>query len=133
MMEQGGIMLAKQRGITLVSFVIVLVVIGFFVYMGMVLGPSYSEYYGVVKSMKSLAAQSNAENADLNRLQIDLQKYFDVGYVESVQGTDLKLIRNKDTNDIDLNYEVRKPFIYNIDFVIKFDFTTPLGTNSTRE
>lgn len=126
-------MLAKQRGITLVSFVIVLVVIGFFVYMGMVLGPSYSEYYGVVKSMKSLAAQSNAENADLNRLQIDLQKYFDVGYVESVQGTDLKLIRNKDTNDIDLNYEVRKPFIYNIDFVIKFDFTTPLGTNSTRE
>lgn len=126
-------MLAKQRGITLVSFVIVLIVIGFFVYMGMVLGPSYSEYYGVVKAMKSLAAQSNAENADLNRLQIDLQKYFDVGYVESVQGTDLKLIRNKDTNDIDLNYEVRKPFIYNIDFVIKFDFSTPLGTNSTRE
>jgi Tfp pilus assembly protein PilE len=132
-MEQGGIMFAKQRGITLVSFIIVLIVVGFFFYMGMVIGPSYSEYYGVVKSMKSLAAQSNSDNAELSKLQIDLQKYFDVGYVESVQGKDLKLIRTKTKNEIDMNYEVRKPFIYNIDFVMKFDFSTPLGSNSTSE
>ena len=126
-------MFAKQRGITLVSFIIVLIVIGFFVYMGMVLGPSYSEYYGVVKSMKSLAAESDSEKADLTKLQNNLQKYFDVGYVESVQGKNLKLIRNKSQNEINLNYEVRRPFIYNIDFVMKFDFSTPLGTGSTRE
>ena len=126
-------MLARQRGITLVSFIIVLVVVGFFVYMGMVLGPSYSEYYGVVKSMKSLASQAESDKMDLNRLQINLQKYFDVGYVDSVQSKDLKLIRNKTQNEIDLNYEVRKPFVYNIDFVIKFDYSIPLGTPDTRE
>ncbi len=126
-------MFAKQRGITLVSFIIVLVVIGFFVYMGMVIGPSYSEYYGVVKSMKSLAGQSDSEKADVAKLRNDLQKYFDVGYVESVQAKELKLTRNKSQNEIDLNYEVRRPFIYNIDFVMKFDFSTPLGAGSTRE
>ena len=126
-------MFAKQSGITLVSFVIVLVVVGFFFYMGMVLGPTYSEYYGVVKSMKSLASQSDAETMDKARLQINLQKYFDVGYVESVQGKDLKLTRNKSMNEIDMNYEVRRPFIYNIDFVVKFDYSTPLGSNATRE
>ena len=36
-------MIAKQRGITMVSFVLVMVVIGFFVYMGMVLGPAYRD------------------------------------------------------------------------------------------
>jgi Tfp pilus assembly protein PilE len=133
MMEQGGIMVAKQRGITLVSFIIVLVVVGFFFYMGMVLGPTYSEYYGVVKSMKDLASQPESQKMDLAKLQNSLQRYFDVGYVESVQAKQLKLIRNKDTNDIEMNYEVRRPFIYNIDFVVKFDFTTPLGTNTTRE
>ncbi len=126
-------MFVRQRGITLVSFIIVLVIVGFFVYMGMVLGPSYSEYYGVVKSMKSLAAQPDADKQDLGRLQINLQKYFDVGYVDSVQGKDLKLIRNKTQNEVDMNYEVRKPFIYNIDFVIKFDYSIPLGTPDTRE
>ena len=70
---------------------------------------------------------------DLSRLQINLQKYFDVGYVDSVEGKNLKLIRNKDKNEIDMNYEVRKPFIYNIDFILKFDYSTPLGTSSTRE
>ena len=126
-------MFARQRGITLVSFIIVMVVVGFFVYMGMVLGPSYSEYYGVVKSMKSLAGQAESDKMDLKRLQINLQKYFDVGYVDSVEGKDLKLIRNKSQNEIDMNYEVRKPFIYNIDFVIKFDYSLPLGTPDTRE
>ena len=126
-------MFAKQRGITLVSFVIVLVVVGFFFYMGMVLGPTYSEYYGVVKSMKSLASQTDSETMDKARLQINLQKYFDVGYVESVQGKDLKLTRNKSMNEIDMNYEVRRPFIYNIDFVVKFDYSTKLGSNSASE
>lgn len=126
-------MIAKQRGITLVSFVLVMVVIGFFVYMGMVLGPAYSEYYGVVKSMKDLANQPESDKMDLSRLQINLQKYFDVGYVDSVEGKNLKLLRNKDKNEIDMNYEVRKPFIYNIDFILKFDYSIPLGTSSTRE
>ena len=126
-------MLAKQRGITLVSFIIVLVIVGFFVYMGMVLGPSYSEYYGVVKSMKDLASQPESDKFDKAKLQSNLQRYFDVGYVDSVQAKQLTLTRAKDKNEIDLNYEVRKPFIYNIDFVIKFDFSTPLGTSSTRE
>lgn len=126
-------MLAKQRGVTLVSFIIVLVIVGFFVFMGMVLGPAYSEYYGVVKSMKNLASQSAVDTWDQAKLQNALQRYFDVGYVDSVQGKDLKLIRNKTQNEMDMNYEVRKPFIYNIDFVIKFDYSIPLGTPDTRE
>jgi Tfp pilus assembly protein PilE len=126
-------MFARQRGITLIGFIFVLVVVGFFIYMGMVLGPSYSEYYGVVKSMNSLASQTDSDKADLRRLQIDLQKYFDVGYVESVTGDQLTLNRDKDHNEIELDYEVRKPFIYNIDFVMKFNYTTPLGDNATRE
>ncbi len=48
----------KQHGITLIGFAIVLVIVGFFVYAAMKLIPVYTEYFGVVKSMKSL--QSDA-------------------------------------------------------------------------
>ena len=38
----------KMMGITLIGFVIVLVVLGFFGYVAMRLIPAYTEYYGVV-------------------------------------------------------------------------------------
>ena len=53
-----------------------------------------------------------------------------MGYVESVQGKDAKIIRDKTGNLLSLTYEVRKPFVYNIDFVLKFAYTTPIGSKS---
>lgn len=121
----------KQRGITLIGFIIVLVVAGFFAYMGMILGPTYSEYYGVVKAMKFVAAEANPDTADFETLRRGLDRQFNVGYVESVTGKDAKLIRDKTTgNTLSMTWEVRKPFIYNIDFVVKFSYSVPLGIKS---
>jgi hypothetical protein len=50
-----------------------------------------------------------------------------VGYVETIQGKDVKIIREKRGNLLTADYEVRKPFIYNIDFAIKFKYQVPLG------
>ena len=59
---KGIAMKSKQRGITLISFVLVLVVACFFGYMGMVLGPAYSEYWGVVKAMKFVANEADRKS-----------------------------------------------------------------------
>jgi len=127
-MESG---VRKQRGITLIGFIIVLVVAGFFAYMGMVLGPAYSEYYSVVKAMNSVAADATPNSTDIETIRRALDRQFNVGYVDSVVGKDAKLIRDKTTgNMINMTYEVRKPFIYNIDFVVKFAHTAQLGSKT---
>ncbi len=46
-----------QRGMTLTSFLTVLIVVGFFLYIGMKLFPMYQEYYAVKTSMKALARE----------------------------------------------------------------------------
>ena len=121
----------KQRGITLIGFIIVLVVAGFFAYMGMVLGPTYSEYYGVVKAMNFVAGESTPNDSNFETIRRSLDKQFNVGYVESVTGKDAKLIRDKNNgNVLSMNYEVRKSFIYNIDFVVKFSYSVPLGSKT---
>jgi Domain of unknown function (DUF4845) len=124
------IMKRGQRGITLIGFAIVLVVVGFFGYMGMVLGPAYSEYYGVVKAMKFVASEAKPGDVDFEPLRKGLDRQFNVGYVESVSGKDAKLIRAKTGNVLSMDYEVRKPFLYNIDFVVKFSFSVPLGSKT---
>ena len=120
----------KQSGITLIGFIIVMIVLGFFAYMGMVLGPAYSEYYGVVKAMNFVAGEATPNTSDFEPLRKGLDRQFNVGYVESITGKDAKLVRDKTGNLLTIDYEVRKPFVYNIDFVVKFAHTVPLGSKT---
>ena len=120
----------KQRGITLIGFIIVLVVAGFFAYMGMILGPAYSEYYGVVKAMNFVAGESTPNASDFETLRRSLDKQFNVGYVETVTGKNAKLIRDKAGNVLSMEYERREKFLYNIDFVVKFSYQVPLGSKT---
>ena len=120
---------SRQRGITLIGFIIVLVVAGFFAYMGMVLGPAYSEYYGVVKAMNTVAADASPNNPDPTAIRRALDRQINVGYVENVSSKNAKIIRDKTTgNMLSMEYEVRKPFIYNIDFVVKFAHSVRIGS-----
>lgn len=120
----------RQRGITLISFILVLVVIGFFGYMGMVLGPAYNEYYGVVKAMNYVAKNTQPNDTDYGSMVKALDRQFNVGYVDSVVGKQAKLLRDKGGNLLSMEYEVRKPFVYNIDFVQKFAYSVPLGSKT---
>jgi hypothetical protein len=112
---------------TLIGFVIGLVVVCFFAYMGMILVPAYSEFYGVKKAMDTVAAAQSPTSTDQHAIAKALDKQFLVGYVESVTGSDIKLIREKRGNLIEADYEVRKGFVYNIEFAVKFKHTAPLG------
>jgi Tfp pilus assembly protein PilE len=121
---------ARQRGITLIGFIFVLIVVGFFGYMVMVLGPAYNEYYGVVKAMNTVAGNAQP-NTDFQTLRLAMDKQFNVGYVSSVDAKQAKLIRDKTLgNVLALDYEVRKPFLYNVDFVVKFSHSVPVGSKT---
>ena len=127
---KGNNMRSKQRGMTLIGFVIGLIVFCFFAYMGMVLGPAYSEYFGVKKAMNFVAANTTPPTADVGVISRMLDKQFNVGYVDNVSGKDVELIRDKAGNMISIDYEVRKAFVYNIDFMVKFKYQVALGSKT---
>ena len=127
---KGSNMRGKQRGMTLLGFGIGLIVACFFAYMAMVLGPAYSEYFGVKKAMNSVAAAQTPSSTDAVGIQRALDRQFTVGYVDSVSGKDIKLVRQKGGNLISVEYEVRKAFIYNIDFMVKFKHQVGLGSKT---
>jgi hypothetical protein len=124
---KGNNMRSKQRGMTLIGFAIGLIVFCFFAYMGMVIGPAYSEYFGVKKAMNFVAANTTKDASDIGAISRMLDKQFNIGYVDNVSGKDVQLIRDKAGNQIVMDYEVRKGFIYNIDFMIKFKYQVALG------
>src|ERR1700722_10322890 len=72
----------KQTGITLIGFAVLLCVLGFFIFAAMKLIPVYTEYFGVVKSMKLLQNDSGIENATIEDIRRKLNVQFDLQYVD---------------------------------------------------
>jgi hypothetical protein len=108
-----------QAGMSLTGFLVGLAVVGFALYLGMKLIPMYQEYWSVKKAVQGVA-QDDAVPADPVSVRQALAKYFDVGYVGSVKPENIKVERAGDASVISVDYEVRRPLIYNLDIVGKF-------------
>lgn len=120
-------MKSKQAGITLIGFLIVLIVVGFFGYMAMKLVPAYSEYMGVVKAMNQ-EATSGADGKTLDSIRRDLSYKFSMQYVDdgTITPSDITITHDNGGNQLNIAYDKQMPFIYNIDFLVHFEKSVPL-------
>jgi Tfp pilus assembly major pilin PilA len=112
-----------SRGITLVGFLILLCVAGFFAYCAMKLVPVYIEYFGVVKAMEQLKSEPGAGQKTLEQIRRDLSMKFDLQYVDEkdIPPQAIQLKREATGPTLRIAYEKRVPFMYNIDLVASFD------------
>lgn len=113
----------KQAGMTLIGWVIVLAIVGFFAALSMRLFPMYQEYYGVVTVMKGMESEITANKLTKQQVMNLLSKRFNTGYIFSVKKDNIQLQRGKNNVHIDkiiIDYEVREPFIAHISLVANF-------------
>lgn len=113
----------KQQGMTLIGWVFVLAIIGFFATLTMRLLPMYQEYYGVLQIMESMETELKNNKLSKQQVMLLLYKRFDTGYISSVKKENIELGRGKSgayVTRIKIDYEVRKPFIAQIDLIGHF-------------
>lgn len=123
-----------QKGITFLSFIIVLAVIGFFLFIGMRLFPVYVTYYGAVKDIKALSQEPGASTRTIEDIRNELERRFNISYVEGLDlNKDIKLVNSPTGKQLQLKYEMRRPLIYNLDYVAMFDKTFPLSGKAAIE
>lgn len=120
-------MKSKQAGITLIGFLIVLIVVGFFGYIAMKLVPAYSEYMGVVKAMNQ-EATDGVNGKTLDSIRRDLSYKFSMQYVDdgTITPSDITITHDNGGNQLNIAYDKQTPFMYNIDFLIHFEKSVPL-------
>jgi hypothetical protein len=111
----------NQSGITLIGFIIVLGLVGVFVYVGMKLVPMYTEFYSVKRSLADLAKEPGAGHMDSAKARDLFFRRMDMSYVDSVKPENFKIVRSDGGMQITVNYEVRRPLIANLDVVGRFN------------
>ena len=110
-----------QGGMALIGFLIVLAVVGLFAYIGMKLFPMYSEYYAVKQALKGLSAEPGIANTDPAKIQDLFFRRLYISYAEDVKPEHVKIERVDAGWKMTVSYEVRRPLIYNLDVVGKFN------------
>ena len=118
----------KQGGMTLIGFIIVLALVGFFAYVAMKLVPMYSEYYAVRQALKGLQAEPGIANRDPGKIQDLFFRRQYISYAENVKPANVKIERISGGWNMAVDYEVRKPLSYNLDVVGKFSTSEDLTT-----
>lgn len=119
----------QTRGITLIGFLMLMAVVGFFAYLAMRLIPMYSEYMGVVKSMEMIKAEPGAANMAPEQIRRHLSVNFDMQYIESgaIPPESIMVTREGGKSALRIRYERRVPFVHNIELLATFDKTVSLS------
>ena len=109
-----------QSGMTLIGFVIVLAVVGVFIYMGMKVIPMYSEYFAVKQALKQMSQESGLSQQDPGRIKDAFFRRLYISYADNVKPANVKLERKDAGYLMTVDYEVRRPLIVNFDIVGHF-------------
>ncbi len=113
----------KQSGISLMSLIVGLGLLGFLGVMAAKLLPSYVEYFAV---KKMFAAMEQA--GDLKGSVRDIRKSFErrnaIEDVKSVTGEDLEVTKEGGEAVVTANWSVRVPMVTNISTCLDFTVTT---------
>jgi len=106
---------------TLIGFVMVLGVVGVFIYMGMKVIPMYSEYFAVKQALKQMSQESGMSEQDPSRIKEAFFRRLYISYADNVKREDFKLARRGSGYVATVDYEVRRPLIANFDIVGHFN------------
>ena len=111
----------RQKGMSIVGFLMLLSLIIFMVYLGIRIGPIYMEYYSVVSAMNGVASERGSARMSPYDIRLGVLNRLYVSFTDdNVHEQHIKIIRR---NGVQLRivYEVRKPVIGNLDVVASFD------------
>lgn len=75
--------MAKQRGVTAIGWLVILGLIGFFVFLGLKLFPMYAENFSVVSSLKSLENEPQVTRKSKQEIINLVMKRFQINDVKN--------------------------------------------------
>jgi hypothetical protein len=111
----------QQRGMTLISFILLAVLIGAVAYAGLRLAPVYGEYMTLSSVMNSVKTELDGQGATPVAIRNALERRLAVESVSSVGARDFDISQSATGYVVALQYEGRAPYAGNLFLVASFD------------
>lgn len=106
-----------EQGMTVIGMLLLIIVIAFIALVGMKVVPMYIQYYSIKSTVESIRKEPQLAQMSAQDIHAGIQKRFDIGYVENVKATDLKIRNDRGGRVIDLVYQDERE-VFNKLFVV---------------
>jgi Domain of unknown function (DUF4845) len=119
----------RQRGITFIGWLFLLVPVALVAYAGIRVGPLYLNYMRVAHSLKQIA-QDERGDASAQAIRIAIGKRFDIESIEYPDAKDIEVRRDGTAWVIEAKYDETAPLFSNMSIVLSFDKVVQIGNDN---
>ena len=120
-------MLARQRGVTAIGWLILLIPFAIIIYAGIRLMPVYLNYMDVARSLNELTDEYRTGGATPDSIRSSLQKRFDVDGIDYPAVKDVNISRDGQGWTVEAAYYDQAPLFLHITLQVQFDKAVTLG------
>lgn len=110
----------NQRGLTLISIVLILGLIGFFVVLTLKVVPIYLDHGKVKSALAALQAMPDIQTKSEFEIRDSLTKRFNINYVYDVTKDDIKVVKHGNYVKVDVEYETVVKLVDNLSLLAEF-------------
>ncbi|WP_245395159.1 DUF4845 domain-containing protein [methane-oxidizing endosymbiont of Gigantopelta aegis] len=111
----------KQKGLTLISIVFILVFIGSVVLLVLKIAPIYMNHNNVANAVEALKEMPEITRMSRREIEMTLLKRFNLNYVEDVTMDDVEIVKRPGYVKVRIAYEVVQPIVGNLSVLVEFD------------
>jgi hypothetical protein len=118
----------KQRGVTFLGWVFLLIPVAMVVYAGIRLAPVYLNYSKVARGLNQIADENQGNESTTERtLRVAIDKRLDIEGVEFPTTKDFLIRRDGRIWIMEINYEESIPFVANVALLVTFKKSVQIG------
>jgi hypothetical protein len=112
----------RQSGMTFIGILVLIVVVGGWVYAGIRLLPKYLEYMRVASTLEKVRDEfdSNPGSTEF-MLRKAVERHFDIEMVEVITSNDIEITKEGGAFNMRAAYEDTVPLAANVSFLVDFD------------
>jgi hypothetical protein len=112
----------KNSGLTLIGFLMVITVGLFFAYAAMRVIPMYLEYHALSNALEVLQKDPQAAKMSPSQIKTKIKMSLWASYADNnIKKEHMRISKKSEGINVRVKYEVRKPFLGNIDIIAKFE------------
>jgi len=121
-------MYEKQRGITFLGWLVIIIPIALVGYAGIRVAPVYLNYLKVARALDATAANVRSDDS-LNReaIRTTLIRHFEVDSIDYPMANDVRIDREGRAWTLEAKYEDTAPLFANLSLLLTFDKVVHIG------
>jgi type II secretory pathway pseudopilin PulG len=113
-------MKSRQRGMTFLGLIVILLILGLALYAGIRLLPVYAEYMEVSRALEQVRDEHSAIDTSSQMIRNSLERRWDVEDIKGIGWKEVAITKTSEGFEIGADYEVESPFIGNVSLLTKF-------------